>query len=513
MKINEREDSKRVAKNTLILYSRMIVMSLIGLYTSRVMLHALGIENYGINNVVGGFLTIFTIIATSMNSAVSRFLTVELGKKDVVRIQKVFTTTVNVMILTGLLVVLLIETVGLWFLNNELNIPENRLWAANWVLHFAAIGTVTTLFLVPYNASLIAHEEMSMFAYLSILDAILKLTNCYLIYISPLDKLVTFAALGFLTSVLMNFIYLYYCKKKFTECRYSFSLDKKIFTEVWTFATWHFLGQTSWVLNTQGTNLLVNIFFGVNYNAARGIAEQVNQKINQFVSGFMISLTPQITKAYASGNKEYAYKLACRGARFSFYIMFIIALPIMLESKQLLQIWLVTPPKYADIFVVWTILSTLIITLGSTLVTLQLANGNIKKYEIIMALLSNLTFPTIWLLFKLGATVFVAYWVFALSYWILIFVRFWLVHNSTGIYSRMYLIGVILRCHIIGVISTVIPITILYIMNPSFLRLAVIFFTSIASSCTCIYFLGVDKQEQVLIRDQIKKRICVNINV
>ena len=507
MNINEKEDSKRVAKNTLILYVRMIVMSLIGLYTSRVMLQALGIENYGINNVVSGFLSMFTIAATSMVSAVNRFITVELGKGDTIRTQRVFTTILNIMFFLGLLMVLLIETIGLWFLNNELNIPKDRLWAANWVLHFSAIGTLVTLVLVPYNASVIAHEKMSAFAYLSILDAILKLSTCYLIYISPLDKLITFAALGFLTSLLMNFIYWHYCKKNFPECQYKCIFDKGIFKEIWAFATWNLFGQTSWVLNTQGINLLINIFFGVNYNAARGIAEQVNQKANQFVSGFMISLTPQITKAYAAGNKEYAYKLACRGARFSFYIMFVLALPIMLESKQILRVWLSTPPEYADIFVVWTILSTLIIVLGNTLVTLQFAHGNIKKYEIIITSIACLPFPIIWILFKLGAPVLSAYWVFVSSYWILIFVRFWLVNSSTGIPAKMYLIGVVVRCHIIGIVSASIPCTLLFIMSPSFFRLITISISSITFSCICIYYLGIDKEEQSLIRNQIRKRL------
>lgn len=507
MQTDEREDSKRVAKNTLILYGRMMIMTLIGLYTSRIALQVLGIDNYGINNVVGGFLSMFTIISTTMTSAASRFVTVELGHDDHVRRQKVFATTVSVMMILGLFMVILIESIGLWFVNNKLNIPVERLWAANWVLHFAAVGTFITLYMVPYNASIIAHEKMSAFAYLSILDAIFKLAICVVIYYAPYDKLVTYAALGFITSIFMELLYWGYCKKHFEECRYNFTLQKNIFKEIWSFATWNFFGQASWILNTQGINLLINIFFGVSFNAARGIAEQVNQKINQFVSGFMMSLTPQITKSYASGNKKYAYKLACRGARFSFYIMFVLALPIMLESRQVLELWLGTPPQYADIFVVWTILSTLIIILGSTLVTLQFAHGNIKKYELIMTSIDCFTFPAIWWLFKLGAPVVTAYIVFVISYWCLIFVRFWIVHESTGIPARMYLYGVILRCHVIGALSAVIPIIMLFIMPPSFLRLVAITITSLLISSIMVYYAGLDREEQLLIKNQFKKRI------
>lgn len=505
--MNEREDTKRVAKNTLILYGRMMVMTLIGLYTSRITLQVLGIDNYGINNVVGGFLSMFTVISTTMTSAVSRFVTVELGHDNPIRRQQVFATTVSIMMLLGMIMVILIESFGLWFVNHELNIPEDRLWAANWVLHFAAIGTFITLYMVPYNASIIAHEKMSAFAYLSIMDALLKLAICYIILVSPYDKLVTYAALGFFTSILMELLYWGYCKRHFQECRYNFTLQKDIFKEIWSFATWNFFGQASWILNTQGINLLINIFFGVSFNAARGIAEQVNQKINQFVSGFMVSLTPQITKSYAAGNKNYAYKLACRGSRFSFYIMFVLALPIMLESKQILEIWLGTPPELADIFVIWTILSTLVIILGSTMVTLQFAHGNIKKYEIIMTTIGSIPFPTVWLLFKLGAPVHAAYWVFIISYWFLIFVRFWLVHESTGIPARMYFGGVILRCHAIGLVSTVLPVIFICFIPPSIIRLICTCVISIPTSCLFIYLWGIEKEERTLIISGIKKRL------
>lgn len=314
----EKGNSKRVAKNTLILYGRMIVMMFIGLYTSRIILQVLGIQDYGVNNVIGGFLNMFSIVTTSMTSAVSRFITVELSHDDCERRQKVFSTAVSVMIILGVLLLFLIESIGVYFLNNGLNIPDDRLYAAQWVLHISAVGTFVSLVMVPYGASVIAHEKMSVFAYLTILDALFKLGICYAIYVSPFDKLISYSALGLLTSLIVEIIYWYYCFRHFSECKYDFKFYKGIFMEIWSFAGWNFIGQASWILNTQGTNMLINVFFGVYFNAARGIAEQVNQKVNQFVSGFMTSLNPQITKSYAAGDKEYSYKLACRGARFFF---------------------------------------------------------------------------------------------------------------------------------------------------------------------------------------------------
>lgn len=503
----DKDNSKRVAKNTLILYGRMIIMMVIGLYTSRIILQVLGIQDYGVNNVIGGFLNMFSIVTTSMTSAVSRFVTVELGHDDYERRQKVFTTTVSVMILLGILLLILIESIGVYFLNNGLNIPTDRLYAAQWVLHISAIGTFVSLVMVPYGASVIAHEKMSVFAYLTILDALFKLGICYAIYVSPFDKLISYSLLGLITSLIVEVIYWYYCYSNFSECRYNFKFYKKIFKEIWTFASWNFIGQSSWILNTQGINMLINIFFGVYFNAARGIAEQVNQKVNQFVSGFMTSLNPQITKSYASGDKAYSYKLACRGARFSFYIMFIMALPIMLESNYILRLWLGTPPEHADVFVVWTILQTLIILLGSTLVTLQFAHGDIKKYQLVMTSIGCIPFPATYLLFKYGAPPLAAYWVFVVVYWILIFVRYHIVHQSTGIPAKMYLYGVIFRCHVIGVVAAIIPLFFMMIMESSFMRLMIITFSSVIISCIIIYYWGIDNEERIVIISQIKKRL------
>ena len=511
--MDEKNNSRRVAKNTLILYGRMIIMMIIGLYTSRITLQVLGIEDYGVNNVIGGFLNMFSIVTTSMTSAVSRFVTVELGHDDHERRQKVFTTTVSVMIILGVFLILLIESIGVYFLNNGLNIPTNRLYAAQWVLHISAIGTFVSLIMVPYGASVIAHEKMSVFAYLTILDALFKLGVCYAIYVSPFDKLISYSALGLLTSLIIEVIYWYYCFVSFSECRYDFKFHKKIFKEIWAFASWNFIGQSSWILNTQGINMLINIFFGVYFNAARGIAEQVNQKVNQFVSGFMTSLNPQITKSYAAGNKKYSYQLACRGARFSFYIMYVLALPIMLESNYVLRLWLGAPPDHADIFVVWTILQTLIILQGSTLVTLQFAHGDIKRYQLVMTSIGCIPFPATFLAFKLGAPPLAAYWIFVVVYWVLIFVRFYIVHQSTGIPANMYLLGVVLRCHIIGVVSAIIPVLILMMMESSFLRLITVTILSIIISCLTIYYWGIDNEERTVIITQIKKRIPFNYRI
>lgn len=505
-------NNKRIAKNTLMLYFRMILLMVIGLYTSRVILQALGVENYGINSVIAGFLSMFGIITSSMSSAISRFITVELGKGNAVRLKQVFSTSISVQLFMGILIVVLIETFGMWFVSTKMQIPEGREIAAQWCLHCATLTTFIALMNIPFNSAIVAHEKMSAFAYMTIIDAVLKLIICFIIYISPIDKLITYAVLGVFVSIITTSLYWVYCLRRFEETSFSFKFDKKLFMEIWGFAGWNLFAQTSWILNTQGINMLMNLFFGVVVNAARGVAVQVNGIIQNFVNNFMMALNPQITKSYAVGDKETAFKLACRGCRFSFYIMFVLALPIMIESHQILNLWLGSPPEQADEFVVWTILSTLATLLGNTLVTLQMAHGNIRHYQLWITVFGCVPFPLTWLAFKLGAPSIVSYYIFVAVYWGLIFVRYYLVHGMTGIPSRMYLGGVIGKTHMVAIISAIIPVSIFLLMPESIIRLLVVGVTSVMASCIVIYTLGLDKAERVFIQDRILSKVTLKLH-
>ena len=496
-------DSKRIAKNTIMLYIRMIILMIIGLFTSRVILQALGVEDYGINSVIAGFLSMFGIITSSMSNAISRFITVELGRGKIERLKQVFSTSISVQLFMGVLVVILIETFGMWFVTTQMQIPEGREIAAQWCLHCATLTTFISLLNIPFNSAIIAHEKMSAFAYMTILDAILKLAICYAIYISPIDKLITFAILGVCVSIITTSIYWIYCVRKFEETSFSFRFDKSLFKEIWGFAGWNLFAQTAWILNTQGINMLMNIFFGVVVNAARGVAVQVNGIIQNFVNNFMIALNPQITKSYAAGDKETAFRLACRGCRFSFYIMYFLALPVMIESHQILELWLGTPPEQADVFVVWTILSTLATLLGNTMVTLQMAHGDIRKYQLWITVFGCIPFPLTWIVFKMGAPSIVAYYIYVAVYWGLIFVRYYLVHDKTGMPAKMYLGGVVAKTHVVAVIAAVLPICVYLLMPEAILRLLLIGGSSVFSSAVVIYFVGIDQTERHFIQGKI----------
>lgn len=505
-------NNKRIAKNTLMLYARMLILMAIGLLTSRVNLQALGIENYGINNAVAGFISMFGIITSSMSNAISRFITVELGKGNLTRLKQVFSTSISVQFFMGILIVILIETFGMWFVNSKMQIPVGREIAAQWCLHCAAITTFISLISTPFMSVIIAHEKMSAFAYMTIIDAIFKLAICYTIYISPFDKLITFSILGVIVSIIITSIYLTYCLHKFEETSFNLHFERALFKDIWSFSGWNLFAQTAWILNNQGINMLINLFFGVTVNAARGIAVQVNAIIQNFVNNFMIALNPQITKSYAAGDKETAFRLACQGCRFSFYIMFILALPVIIESHQILNLWLGAPPKQADMFVVWTLLSTLATLLGNTLVTLQMAHGNIRNYQIWITVFGCIPFPLTWLMFKLGAQPIVSYYIYFATYWGLIFVRYLLVHSTTNIPAKMYLGDVILKTHIVAIISSIIPLLIFYMLPETILRLFLVAATSTFSSICIIYSIGMNRTERNFIRHKLFSAIKCKFN-
>ena len=332
-------NNKRIAKNTLLLYVRMLFMMAVSLYTSRVILNALGVEDYGIYNVVGGVVAMFSIISGSLSAAISRFITFELGKGDIDKLKKTFSAAVTIQLLLSLIIVILIESVGVWFLNFKMTIPSDRMAAANWVLQFSIVTFVINLVSVPYNATIIAHERMSAFAYISILEAVGKLAIAFLIMVSPIDRLVFYAILMCGVAVIVRLTYGYYCKRHFSECRYSFRWDKEILVKMFGFAGWNFIGASSAILRDQGGNIVINLFYGPAVNAARGIAMQVNGAVTGFVSNFMTALNPQITKSYAAGDRAYMMTLIYQGARLSFYMLLLLSLPVFLNTHYILVIW------------------------------------------------------------------------------------------------------------------------------------------------------------------------------
>ena len=401
MSLLEQQNNERIAKNTMFLYFRTLVIMAVGLYTSRIVLQVLGVEDFGIYNIVGGVVSMFALLSGSLNVASQRFLAFELGKEQP-NIQKVFSSTVTIHVILAILIFSLLEILGVWFLNYKINIPPDRINAANWVFHCSVITFCISVISVPYNAAIIAYEKMSTFAYVSIFEALSKLAVVLALLKIKHDSLIMYATFMMLVALVLCFIYGIYCHIYFKECRYNFIIDKDLFYPLLKFSGWNFIGTSAGVLNTQGINILINLFFGVVLNAAKGIAMQVEYVFNTFVGNFMTALNPPIIKAYASQNYDYLNKMIFSGTKAAFFLFGVISLPIFVNAELILSIWLKNVPNYSVLFVRLGIIFTLSQNLSQCLYTAMLATGKIKKYQIIVGGLSIMAFPTAWIFFKIG---------------------------------------------------------------------------------------------------------------
>lgn len=417
------ENNKRIAKNTLALYIRTLVTMVVGLYTSRVVLNVLGVDDYGLYNVVGGVVAMFSILTATLSQAISRYFTFELGKENSNRLHIIFCTGVNIQLLMSVIVIFIAEIGGVWFLNAKMNIPPDRMVAANWVLQFSILAFVVSLISVPYNAVIIAHEKMKAFAYVSVLEAILKLTIAYILFISPVDKLITYGFLLLLVSIVIRFVYGHYCHNHFDECHYEFILDKTLLLEMAKFAGLNAITCSAFMFNTQGINILSNLFFGVAINAARGVALQVDTVIRGFVANFTTAAKPQIIKYYSSGDYGNMMKLVCSSTKYSYFLMLVFAIPFIFEADELLKIWLKTYPSYAPCFVRWSMFVALITLLGEMLYVAILATGKLKKYVALETAISIFVFPVSYLLFLINFPSYIPYLLMGIVYFVLMVVR------------------------------------------------------------------------------------------
>lgn len=395
-------NNKRIAKNSLFLYLRMFLSMAITIYTSRIILKSLGVEDYGIYNIVGGIITMFSSIYASLSTAISRFITFALGENDQDKLKKIFVTAINIQILFSLIALILAESIGMWFMHAYMNIPIGKIGVAEWVLHFSVMITIVNLISIPYNALIVAHEKMQFFAYISIFEVIMKLVIAYVVIYSPYDRLFTYVFLLFLLSFIIRCIYGRYCSKIFPEIKYTTTLYINIFKEMSSFAGWNFFGNVSNLLSGQGINILINIFFNVTFNAARGVASQVESAINQFVNSFSTAFMPQITKSYASGDLNYMSMLIRVSTKFSRLLILFPIVPLIIETDMVLSIWLEVVPEQTAIFLKIILLTSFITVVTSTLVSALFAIGQIKRYQLVLSVIHFLIFPVSWVFFYWG---------------------------------------------------------------------------------------------------------------
>lgn len=502
--INSSENNKRIAKNTLLLYFRMLFMMVISLYTSRIVLNALGIEDFGIYNVVGGVVAMFSLLSGSLSTAISRFITYELGTGQQENLNKIFSSAVTIQLVLAGVIILFAELFGVWFLNNQMTIPSSRLIASNWVFQISLLTFVINLISIPYNASIIAHEKMSAFAYISILEVIGKLITAYLITISPIDKLIFHSFLMCAMALLVRFTYGYYCKKHFHECTYYFFWDRKLLKQMFGFAGWSFIGTASIVLRDQGGNILINMFNGPIVNAARGIAFQVNNAIQGFVNNFMTALNPQIMKSYAANNHEYMVTLIFQGARLSFYMLLFLSLPILLNTHYILEMWLKTVPEHSVLFVQLILILAMSESISYPISTAIQASGKIRNYQLAVGGVQLLNFPISYIVLYLGYYPEFTIIISILLAHICIGIRLFFLKKIINFPVKSFFKQVYLNIIIVSIISSTIPL-LLFFETP----INTFFFISCSLSCvvSCIitiYCIGCNNKERKLINKKIK---------
>ena len=498
-----RSNSKRLAKNTLLLYVRMILLMLVSLYTSRVILNSLGIDDYGIYNVVGGVVTMFTMLSGSLTAAITRFITFDLGKGDLDKLIKTFSASVTIQVILALIVFVLAETVGLWFMNTQLVIPEDRMLAANWCYQFSIVTFVINLISVPYNSAIIAHEKMSAYAYISILEAVGKLVIAIAIMVSPIDNLIFYGLMVAILAIIIRIIYGWYCNKNFEECHYKFIWDKELLGQMFGFAGWNFIGSSAVILRDQGGNIILNMFFGPAVNAARAIAIKVNSVVSGFVTNFMTAMNPQITKSYASGDRDYMMKLLSQGAKLSFYMLLLISLPILLNTNYLLVLWLKQIPEHTVLFVQLTLLLAMHECLAYPLTTAMLATGKIKKYQIGAGGLNMLNLPVAYICLKLGCSP-ESVVVVAIAFSFLVqAVRLVLLKSMINLNVGDFIVKVYGNITLVSAVAIVLPYFLNKTMDESLIRFLLISVLAVITTLASAFYIGCTKEERDIISSKV----------
>ena len=495
-----------IAKNTIFLYVRMLLSMGIYLYTTRVVLSILGVEDYGIYNVVGGLVAMFSFLNATMSGATSRFITFELGKNSS-KLQTVFSVALTIHIIIALIVFLIGETFGVWFLENELTIPATKMYEAKWLLQFSIMTMIFSFTQVPYNASIIAHEKMSVFAYMSIIEVSAKLGIVYLLSIGSYDKLKLYATLLFIVQVGLICIYRLYCSRHFKETVYRFVFDKAIFKEIAGFSGWSLFASSSTALNSQGILILLNMFFEPAVVAARSISIQVNMAASQFVDNFRTAANPQIVKKLAAGDLMGSKRLLLASTKYSYYMMFIICFPVCLLAHPLLKIWLGVVPDYTVIFLQIIVIQSLFQVFDTSFYTALYAKGRLKENALISPTLGLIRFPIIYFLFKAGYSPVALSWASLLTYAVLgLIVKPILVVKIANYYWRDVW-NVFKPCLLVTVAALPVPVFLYHIIGVDSIPHSIFMgFITVIIIILSIYWIGIDMLTKQKVWLYVKRR-------
>lgn len=483
----------------------MGVMMVIGLITYRIILRALGVTDYGVYSAVGGVVTLFMLVMNTVAGAISRYITVGLGEGDRDRLKTIFGTSLVVMAGFCLVIALLTETVGLWYLNHKMVIPPGRMAAATVVLHTSLLVLVINLMSIPFTADINAHEHMGAYALISVLEAVLKLAVAAAVWFSSADKLVVYAWMLVLVALVSRAAYAVYAMRKFPESRGPWKAQGGLVREMGAFAGWNFLGSGAYMLNTQGINQLMNLFFGVGMNAARGVADKVEQVVRQFATNIALALNPALTKSYVGGNQEYAYELVCKGSKYYFWILWTLALPFFIDADTILRLWLGEVVPEAAFFTKLTLLCFVVDFTPATLNVLVQASGRIKRYYLWTSLVAGLTFPATYVAYKLGAPAWTGYVIFVVFYLAKSVVMIHIAHRETGLPIKKYWKEGLWPALVPGLMTLMVISAIPGFLPPVWWRFLVSAVASVVLMGSAIWFYGLTEGEKAFVKSKLKR--------
>jgi O-antigen/teichoic acid export membrane protein len=498
--------NKRIAQNTLMLYFRMIIILVVRLYTSRIILNTLGVEDYGIYNVVGGIVIMLSFLNSAMATGTTRFLSFELGRGEFIKMARVFSMSLNIHAMIAVVIFIIAETVGLWFLNTHLNIPAERMNAANWAFQFSILTFIVGVLSIPYHALIIAHERMNVYAYVSIVEVSLQLIIVFMLQWFGFDKLKLYAVLVFVVSLLIRGIYGFYSSKNFKESKYRLIWDKALYKTLMSFAGWNLWGNAAAVLSGQGVNILLNIFFGPAVNAARGIAYSVKAAVHNFVGNFQTAMKPQIIKSYAANDVRYMHRLISQGTKYSFYLLLFLSLPILLETKIILHLWLKIVPEYTVIFTQLVIVNELINCFSGPLMTAAQASGRIKNFQLIVGGLLFLILPFSWLFLRFGYPPQVTIYISIFFSVITLIARLWILQTLVQLNMKEFLVDVVLKTTVVCIVALILPLMVHSSFEESFQRFISVLLVSIISTSVSIYLFGLEPYERLFFIRVVKKQ-------
>lgn len=504
--------NKRIAQNTVLLYIRMIFLICVQLYTVPIILKTLGIEDYGIFNVVAGIVIMFSFIGSSLASGAQRFIAFEIGKKNQIQLRKVFNTSVTIYTFLGILLFILLEFIGYWFLNFKMNIPNTRLHAANWVFQLSIITFGINLISIPYNALVIAHERMNIFAYITILECILKLITAIILKYIPYDHLIIYSAFICCIALTIRIIYQLYCNKSFNECKeIKLIYDKKIGKELLMYSSWNMIGALAIISRQQGLNLIINLFFGPILNAAHSIAQQFNGVLTQFINNVYIATRPQITKYYACGEYYKMWNLVFKSSKLAFYLMMLLTIPLLFELPTILALWLHETPPYTIIITKLMIISLLIETLANQIIGAYQAANRIRRYQLMSSTIILSSTPISYILLKFIPEYPTIPYCVSIGLSILYIISIlWNAKNEIGLDLKKYTLDVIIKIILVYVISCIAPYYITLFIPPSLARIIFTIIIGSIFSLIPIWLIGLNKLEKESIIKFVKQRITKN---